>query len=532
MKTNEQYISEAKEKYGDLFDYGEVNYTGADKPIILRCVKHDYKFKQGARCHLRGRVGCFLCFEEKYGRKPNRHWTYERCYEIAKKYEWLSDFVKNGRNVYDISLKQGYIKDFTWLKRHYDENETIIIARKHYIYGYFFPEFNAVYVGLTMNLEKRHKGHCRLGSVFNFCQDKGVDIPKPIIIESDLTLEESKSRECYWIDYYRELGYNLLNKHKGGSIGFLNRVMVGNGTEVFINKARVVHGNVYDYSKVVYKNCKTKICIICPIHGEFWQTPQSHLFGRKCKYCSGFTDTDIFVQKSIIKHGDIYDYSNVDYKGSVEKVNIMCKKHGLFQQSPRDHLQGCGCPKCGLEKNHITKRKWGYNECKEESKRYSSRKEFHDLSPSAYKNSVRYGWIEEFIPIKRPTKFWNSSSREQFIDNSKKVHGDKYDYSKVEYVNSKTKVCIICSKHGEFWQLPSDHKRGCGCIRCGIERGTPNIVRYRTKWTYERCKEAGQTCNSRKEFEKKFRGAYERSRRNGWLDEFFPKKKLLVFRQN
>lgn len=180
-------------------------------------------------------------------------------------------------------------------------------------------------------------------------------------------------------------------------------------TEDFINKSIKIHGDKYNYSKVKYINCNTKVKIICPIHGEFYQTPQSHLRGSGCPKCCGLNKTtEEFIEKAILVHGDKYDYSKTEYKGSITKVCIICPKHGEFWQKPNDHLHGEGCKEC--------------------SKKYKT--------------------------------------TEEFIEESKSIHGDKYDYSKVNYINSNEKVCIICPKHGEFWQTPHSHLRGRGCPKC------------------------------------------------------------------
>ena len=118
----------------------------------------------------------------------------------------------------------------------------------------------------------------------------------------------------------------------------------------FIKKAKLVHGNKYDYSKVKYQKAKLKVCIICPEHGEFWQTPDAHLRGEGCKLCScSVFDGDSFIKKSREIHGDKYDYSKVEYVDSTTKVCIVCPEHGEFWQRPRDHTQGKGCRKCGNE---------------------------------------------------------------------------------------------------------------------------------------------------------------------------------------
>ena len=200
-------------------------------------------------------------------------------------------------------------------------------------------------------------------------------------------------------------------------------------TKEFISKAIKVHGLRYDYSKVDYKNSQTKVCIICPEHGEFWQKPNNHLNGRNCFKCKGSekSTTEKFIEKANKIHNNKYDYSKVQYINNETKVCIICPKHGEFWQEPKNHLNGQGCPKCKSEKNK--------ERC--------------------------------------------NKGIEQFIKEAKEIHGDKYDYSKVNYINTNEKVCIICPEHGEFWQTPSSHinqKRGCPV--CG--RKSSNIAKMLT----------------------------------------------------
>ena len=186
-------------------------------------------------------------------------------------------------------------------------------------------------------------------------------------------------------------------------------------TKEFIEKAKKIYGDRFDYSKVTYKDNRTKVCIICPIHGEFWQRPYSHLSGRGCNLCSKpVHDTESFIAESKKVHSDKYDYSKTKYVDAKTKVCIICQKHGEFWVTPNNHLRGKGCYYCGRE-------------------------------VSAKKQSL---------------------STQQFIEKAREVHGDKYDYSKVAYVNNHTDVCIICPIHGEFWQRPSKHLKGQGCPKC------------------------------------------------------------------
>lgn len=195
--------------------------------------------------------------------------------------------------------------------------------------------------------------------------------------------------------------------------------------EQFINRAKEIHGNKYDYSKVNYIGSENKVCIICPEHGEFWQTPHEHLRGGNCPKCGSRAKLNniSFIQKAKKIHGNKYDYSKVNYVNSLTPVCITCPEHGDFKQRPSAHLLGNGCPKCGA----ISK---GYK--------------------------------------RRLTK-------DLFINKARQVHGNKYNYDKVIYVNSTTPVTIICPLHGEFSQTPHKHLIGHGCHICGNKNNLTEI---------------------------------------------------------
>ena len=184
-------------------------------------------------------------------------------------------------------------------------------------------------------------------------------------------------------------------------------------TEQFIIDARKVHGDKYDYSLVEYKGVFIHIVIICPIHVEFKQTPQTHLRGSGCNACDNekrLKTTEQFINEAKKIHGDRYDYSLVDYKGAHINVEIICPLHGVFKQTPSSHLTGSGCSVCYNEKRLKT--------------------------------------------------------TEQFIIDAKKIHGDRYDYSLVKYNGNKKNIIIICPIHGEFKQTPNRHLCGDNCPKC------------------------------------------------------------------
>jgi hypothetical protein len=123
--------------------------------------------------------------------------------------------------------------------------------------------------------------------------------------------------------------------------------------ETFISQAMKLHDGFYDYSKFIYINNNTKGIIICPIHGEFLQTPGNHLAGQGCSKCR-YAKLAIlqpkpqqqFIDEAIKLHNNLYDYSLVVYVNANTKVEIICPIHGSFWQTPHHHLHGDGCPRC------------------------------------------------------------------------------------------------------------------------------------------------------------------------------------------
>lgn len=196
--------------------------------------------------------------------------------------------------------------------------------------------------------------------------------------------------------------------------------------EEFIIDARKVHGNKYDYSKINYQGSSKSILIICPHHGEFIKTPDKHLIGQGCRICKGYVQLtqDSFIERSNKTHGNRYEYSKSQINKKNDKVLIICKEHGNFKQLPQNHIKGAGCPECGR--------------------------------------------------LARATS--QSYSTKDFLDSIREVHADKYDYSGVDYINSQTKVKIICPIHGAFMMKPNSHFNGQGCPSCGRIAARENIT--------------------------------------------------------
>lgn len=187
-----------------------------------------------------------------------------------------------------------------------------------------------------------------------------------------------------------------------------------NSKEQFISKAKTVHGDRYDYSSSNYTSNKSKVNIICSIHGKFEQRPSDHLSGYGCYKCTldgRRTSQSEFINKAKMVHGDRYDYSRAIYKSSDSPVYILCEHHGLFKPLAREHVRGTGCPKCS--------------------------------------NNVKLTTLG-------------------FISKAEMVHGDRYDYSLCYYDGRTNKIDIICPEHVVFKQNPGDHLQGKGCSSCSL----------------------------------------------------------------
>lgn len=198
-------------------------------------------------------------------------------------------------------------------------------------------------------------------------------------------------------------------------------------------EARETHGATYDYTFVVYQNANTKIQIVCPHHGSFWQRPNDHLRGFGCSKCGSKRSvqtrritTKTFVRRAERIHGKQYDYSKVRYVSAHEKVHILCPRHGAFNQTPNTHLNGAGCPVCGTNRSAAA------------------------------------------------TAF----TTKEFIRRSRLIHGDRYDYSSTQYVSAHKKVTVTCPKHGIFEQIASKHLQGHGCKLCCRRNHSNKALRW------------------------------------------------------
>lgn len=257
----------------------------------------------------------------------------------------------------------------------------------------------------------------------------------------------------------------------------------------WIKKATNKHDNFYDYSLTNYVNNKTKVGIVCPAHGVFYQAPSAHADrGDRCPKCGldsrseiNRTTKESFINKSNKAHNFKFDYSLVhDFRRLDEHLRIICPKHGEFTQNGNSHMRGSDCEKCSYEKRGVD-----YSISKEELlvrfKAFDTNL-VYDLSEYKNTNSFITYYCEIHGNVKQRAQrhlrgkecskcakrgSWNTGNTEKFIEKAKTVHGEKYDYSRVIYQNNRIKVELICKHHGSFLQSPNTHVEGCGgCPTC------------------------------------------------------------------
>jgi hypothetical protein len=367
-------------------------------------------------------------------------------------------------------------------------------------------------------------------------------------------------------------------------------------TEIFIEKAKKVHVERYDYSKTDYVNNSTPVLI--GYNGNFYKiTPANHLKGSNIEKMKTFYDLNKFIDKSNSVHNFKYDYTKTEFRILKEKVWIKCKSHGDFYQKAIEHIKGHGCPKCGKESFVKITRKKPSELTELINIKWKNRFEYinlndtittktllkiicpkHGLFEKSVGNHLHYGcnkcshellsqnssFTQEEI-IDKFNKKWNNFydyskfeyvkytqksiiicpihgefqqaaqhhmksgckscgyeyistlrrfSKEEFIEKCISIHGNYYDYSKVEYKNSRTEIKIICPKHGEFKQKSGSHLMGYGCKTCCESRGEKIIRIFLENEKIEYTKE------------KKFEGCENRTLLP--FDFYLPKYNMLI----
>ncbi len=268
---------------------------------------------------------------------------------------------------------------------------------------------------------------------------------------------------------------------------------------LFIEKAKKVHGDLYDYSKITYVHSAEKVTIICKKHGPFVQRPQKHLNGQGCPHCrfeksasKQRLTTSEFIERAINIHGNKYDYSKVQYVNNHTKIIIICPSHGEFLMLPSNHTHGSipqGCPECG------GKRRWSSELFISDARKiHRDKYSYYKTRFVSLNSPVIIICREHGEFIQKPTKHLSGQgcpicagtkkkTTEEFVNKAKSIHGDKYCYDDVKYTTTHSKVKIICPEHGVFEMTPANHthkNHPQGCPKCSGRKvfNTEDFIKY------------------------------------------------------
>lgn len=294
--------------------------------------------------------------------------------------------------------------------------------------------------------------------------------------------------------WFKQVAYDHLKF--SGCYSCARIVMVENKIEKskskFIEKAKTVHQNKYEYDFSTWKGTGEKFKIKCSIHGWFEQIPHDHLRATGCTSCGHelaglrgrLTEEEIIVRFRQT-HGDRYEYNNLNYTVSSQKLTITCKVHGDFKQKLVDHERGDGCPKCG-KRHRWTTEEFVANSIQAHGNKYTYEKSEYtgallpitvtckihgDFTTQPARHVLRKDGCPKCSPVAHLTQ-------DDFLVRAQKRFGDRYDYSLVEFVNVATPVKIVCKTHGLFEQPPVYHlSNAIGCGQCSY-----NVSTKETKW--------------------------------------------------
>lgn len=465
-KTTYDFIKEAQKVHGIKYSYKKSTYKGRKQKLLITCPVHG-EFERTPIAHINRKQGCPIC--------SGRTIMYKNL------------FIRRSLEIHGNK----FLYDKVVYKNTHTKVELICKVKEH---GKFF-------VLPANHLKKKSPQGCPI------CGRKKSADAKSMTTEEFIAKAKQRHGEKFTYEntvYTRSNRKVKINCREHGEFEQqANSHLLGNGcpvcgklknhtstrktTSKFIEEAKKIHGDKYDYSKVKYENTHSKVCLICKVegHGEFEQEPNSHLRGSGCPKCFGKTNlsTEKFIEKARIVHVSKYDYSKVDYKSTHQKVLITCSIHGDFEQTPGSHLNGSGCPNCGgtIKMTYdyfIKKAKEKHGNTYDYSKvKFNSRNNevtiicpIHGEFRQKPRNHIRSG-----CPHCGGSHKLNT---DVFIEKARIVHVDFYSYENAFYKNSSTKIEINCPYHGSFWQLPPSHLKGHGCKVCRNSRGEFKIEKY------------------------------------------------------
>lgn len=485
-KTTEQFIAEAKEVWGDRWDYSNTEYVRASDKVIITCLEHG-DFSQLPSNHLKKAVGCKECYKKE-----------QRTLKVWSRDEFLTKAIQVWGDSLDFS-KAVYVNSST---------PVTVTCPKH---GDFSQTPKQIWAGSTGCKECFRENQ---STTLRMTQEEFMDAASSVWGDRwDLSkVVYSGSQEkvvvvCKEHGDFQQIAASFLQ----GRVGCVECVSIKRSntsrivlrkkppatlkrkvstrkrmsTEAYKDKFISKFGSKYDLSKVEYLGNKVPVTIICPEHGEFSRAPKNMVNSNTaCLECAGGRMSRNSVETALREMwGDRWDFSGTVFTTASGYFSAVCPEHGEFRQLTSKALSGTvGCDICSgrrIDLNSFLSSsanlwgdRWDY-----------SLVEFHDVRTEVTIICPSHGKFKQKpslhlrgnVGCSRCSR--QGMSSEEFVAEAKEVWGERWDFSKVEYQGAFQKVTVSCPLHGDFEQLPYYLLGGAvGCRKCSIPTRTIDEV--------------------------------------------------------
>lgn len=359
----------------------------------------------------------YTWFENKF------KWTYESCLKIAKQFKTKREFEKGHKRAYEAALRHDWMKYFDW----FVSNRVNILSDKiDCVYLYFFEDYNAVYIGRTINKRRRDREHifAEQDAVAKFAQEHNISVPKMIILEDNITIAKGQEREDFWLNYYKEQGYYVLNKAKTGiGIGSLGSLVGQKWTKKtcfdeakkYFSRKAFQRGNVGAYTRALQRGWLNDYTWFeRPKNwNQVWDRETCYEEALKYKTLSSFRAICPTAYNKAMKNDWLKDYlwlpkiSKTVGNWTYERCYDEAKKYtsrAEFKKNARTAYRHALTNNWLIDYTWFVKlweHKWNKETCSKEAARYSTRSKFRKASGSAYAAALRNGWLDEFFPVEK-----------------------------------------------------------------------------------------------------------------------------------
>lgn len=347
---------------------------------------------------------------------------------IARKYTSLKDFRIHERKVYQNAVARHLITSFTWLTRIVDEHQPWMGDT---VYAYEFSDSKVVYIGRTINMDRRHIEHCQPDDPISiYAKSINASIPSPIVLHTGLKVAEGQAQEREEIARYQKEGWTLLNKAKGGSIGALvQRLSKEHCIEVakkykYLKDFEREHHR--EYNTLLKYGCLdectwlTRTQVKCGTWNDY-ETCRAEALKYKSRY--EFSRSNSGAYQAAVRNNWLDDWNWLtarviaDSYWNYDRCKAEAIKYTLIKDFEKNARQACKYARKNgwlaewtwFERKRKTPGYWTYNRCREEAARYTSRNDFKNGSCGAYHVALDKHWIEKWkwlTPVHRPTSYW------------------------------------------------------------------------------------------------------------------------------